>query len=145
MTLFTVPYVENFLAGVARYLLSKSFNNPLYLKDYTIVLPSERACLHLEKELLKHSTAHTLIMPKLKALSRWSQPRDATLKVLAPLQRHLLLANLLQDKTSYPWQECLALSTSLMKLLDQFYTEEISFEKLAPWYLKIYPTIGKAV
>ncbi|MGI4852023.1 MAG: double-strand break repair protein AddB [Janthinobacterium lividum] len=131
MTLFTVSYAENFLHVIARHLLSKSAHDPLHLKDYTIILPSERACSHLEKELLRQSKSQTLIMPKIKALSHWSQTRDTDLKILAPLQRHLLLANLLQDKTPYLWQECLALSTSLMKLLDEFYIEEISFEKLA--------------
>ncbi len=130
MTLFTIPYSENFLKFLAHYILSKACHNPLFLIDHTLVLPSERAGIYLEKELISQSPSQALVMPKIKALSSWSQSKNSGLKILSPLQRHLLLANLLQDKTSHSWQECLALSTSLMKLLDEFYTEELSLEKL---------------
>ena len=130
MKLFTIPALENFLARLADHVLEKCSSDPLRLADTHIILPTERACLALEKALTCANKGRPLIMPHIKSITGWTQPHGTSTQVVSAPQRHLLLSQLLKEKTGYSWQECFSLATSLMQLLDQCHTEEIPLEKL---------------
>ena len=127
--LFTVPLPENFLSGLAAYILGKDLDL-LQLAGTTIILPTERACLALEREFISVIKDCSLVMPCIRPITRWNQLLINSAPVISPPQRHLSLSHLLREKTGYPWQECFSLATSLGQLLDQLQTEEIPLEKL---------------
>jgi ATP-dependent helicase/nuclease subunit B len=127
--LFTIPASKNFLAELSQYILGKRFD-PLQFSNSTIILPTERACLTLEKEIMSQAKGRSLMMPSIKAITQWVQSSDLSVRILSPTERHLLLSQFLKERTSYSWQECFSITSSLTELLDELYTEEISYERL---------------
>ena len=129
VNLFTIPLGKKFLPTLASWLLEKNLT-PLQMAETTVILPTERACLALEETLIQQAQGGTFVRPNILAITRWGQPQDKESPVLNLSQRHFLLARFVREKTGNSWTECFALASSLMGLLDEFYTEEVPFQAL---------------
>lgn len=143
------PFVDVFAAG----LLHETENDPLKLADYTILLPTRRACKALTEAFLRQSGGTPLILPALRALGDTDEDGlaleetpgldIANLPPAIPEARRLMmLANRILAWRSVAVgtttagqlvaspDQALHLAGELARFLDQVQTERLAFDGL---------------
>jgi len=154
--LYTIAPTRPFLDDLAAYLLKQYEGNPAGLADVTIFLPTRRAGRSLAEAFLRQagpSPAATLL-PVIRTLgdigeddtllADLSVPQTAQVAdlppPLTPIERRLTLARLVFQRQAAEhdnggpaasWTTALAAADELSRLLDSFYTEQVSFDALA--------------
>ncbi len=135
-----------------------SVDNPLQLTDYTILLPSRRACRTLREAFLRLSGGKAILLPVLHpigdidaeemALFHAAEEADAVSgasaveesldipPAISRLERQLLLAKTIQkagQNANLPqsFDQAVALAHELGNFLDEVQTERLGFEGLA--------------
>lgn len=154
--LYTIAPTRSFLDDLAAYLLCQYDGNPAGLADVTIFLPTRRAGRSLAEAFLRQagpSPAATLL-PVIRTLGDIGEddtlladltvPHQAATTDMAPpltpMERRLTLARLVfqrqaaesaQGGAAPSWTTALSAADELCRLLDSFYTEQVSFDALA--------------
>ena len=64
-TVYTIPAGHSFADALAQGILDRTAGNPLTLTDYTILLPSRRACRTLREAFLRLSGGKAILLPML--------------------------------------------------------------------------------
>ena len=67
-SVFTIPPSFSFADTLANGLLEETKNNRHLLADYTILLPTRRACRTLREAFLKITDGKPLLLPKIQAI-----------------------------------------------------------------------------
>ncbi|NHK28279.1 double-strand break repair protein AddB [Parvularcula flava] len=149
--LYTIAPTRSFLDGLAAYLLKQHEGNPAGLADVTIFLPTRRAGRSLAEAFLRQagpSPAATLL-PVIRTLGDIGEddtlladltvPQADLPPPLTPIERRLTLARLVFQRQAAEqanggpapsWTTALAAADELSRLLDSFYTEQVSFDAL---------------
>ena len=150
--LYTIAPTRPFLDALAAYLLDQYKGEPAGLADVTIFLPTRRAGRSLAEAFLRQagpSPAATLL-PVIRTLgdigeddtllADLSVPQADLPPPLTPMERRLTLARLVFQRQAAEsanggpapsWTTALAAADELCRLLDSFYTEQVSFDALA--------------
>ena len=148
--LYTVPPGEPFLPALARELLAAYADDPLGLADVTLYLPSRRAKREAASAFLAERAGETaLFLPQLRSLGDVDEedlllsgaPVEAEASLPPPadgLERRLVLARFLRrarEAAREPvpgWPSALVGADELARLLDEFHTEGVGLDALAP-------------
>ena len=140
---FTIPPGENFVAALARQLLTETEDDPLALSAMLILLPTRRATRALREAFLAQAHGKPLLLPRMRPLgdvddddpALGDAPAADLAPAIAPLRRRLLLARvIMQLDTSQGGartaEQAVPLAEELARLLDQVQIEELSFDAL---------------
>ncbi|MBL4721218.1 MAG: double-strand break repair protein AddB, partial [Alphaproteobacteria bacterium] len=140
---FTIPPGCSFIDALAEGLLAESGDDPFGLADYTILLPTRRACRALRDAFLRAGGGRAMMLPAMRPLGDVDEDELAlgetpgldSLDVppaMAPLRRRLLLAQLVRRfSTDIAVDQAVRLAAELERFLDQVQTERLSFDDLA--------------
>ena len=144
MNIRTIPAHLPFLSVLARGIMTQSdqTNTPLY--DFTILLPTRRACRALQDEFLNLCDGKPVLLPRISPIGDIDEqelilqsPIDTELTPAMPdLQRALLLMRLIEKwyetaksislSRSQSWQ----LASALTELIDQVHIEQLIFSDI---------------
>lgn len=142
---FTISPDASFVDVLAAGVVEEAGNEPQALLDYTILLPTRRACRALRDAFLRVSDGSALLLPAMRPLGDVDEdelilqdmPDFGALDsppAIPALRRRLLLARLILgwESTSGPISadQAVRLAAELERLLDQVQTEQLSFDRL---------------
>ncbi len=146
---FSIDAGRPFLNDLARAVRAAiGGDDPLAISDALIYVPTRRAARALAEAFVQTApNARASLLPQIKPLGDIDEDEfllfegDASDEVnfppaVTPLRRLLVLANLVarRDRQTFDgqenWAAALGAANELAKLLDSFYTEEISFDEL---------------
>ncbi len=141
--IYTIPPSLPFVDALAAGLFSRHGGDPLELSDIIVLLPTRRAILGLREAFLRLS-GRPMLLPAMRPIGDVDEEEfeltglsgeDALdlPPAIEPLHRQLLLTRLIlarPDTTDEPAQAA-RLAAELGRLLDQVYTERLSFSDLA--------------
>ncbi len=150
---FTIPPDISFVDALARGILDEAGGSPEALLDYTILLPTRRACRALRDAFLRVGDGTALLLPAMRPLGDVDEEElilqemptfgDHTVPPAIPgLRRRLLLARLIlgweSTSGSIAIDQAAQLAAELERLLDQVQTERLSFEGLKGLAPEVY-------
>jgi len=143
--LYSIPPGEPFVDVLAEQLLVETGGDPLRLAEYTVLLPTRRACRAMGEAFLRVADGRALLLPTLRpigdvdetamALGEGPGLENLALPPAIPtLERELTLTRLIlawsrHFEHALPEQAAL-LARELARLLDQLQTEDIAFDAL---------------
>lgn len=135
---------------LAQGILERVQDNPLSLTDYTVLLPSRRACRTLREAFLRLSGGDAILLPALHPIGDIDAEEMALFQAaeddvsesleippaISRLERQLILARTIQtagERASLPqsFDQAVALAQELANFLDEVQTERLGFEGLA--------------
>jgi len=143
---YTIHPDNSFVDTLAKGVLAEAGDTPQALLEYTILLPTRRACRALRDAFLRASNGSALLLPAMRplgdvdeeelVLQELPEGADFELPPIIPgLRRRLLLARLILGWESpagpVTVDQASRLAAELEKLLDHVQTERISFDGLA--------------
>lgn len=143
--IYTIPPDRSFVDALAEGILSESGDAPQALLDYTILLPTRRACRALRDAFLRAGDGKALLLPAMRPLGDVDEDElvmrelpeigDFDVPPVIPgLRRRLMLAHLILrwDSPAGPVSvdQATRLAAELERLLDQAQTERLSFDDL---------------
>ncbi len=147
---FTIPAGYSFADALAQGILERAQDNPLSLTDYTVLLPSRRACRTLREAFLRLSGGEAILLPALHPIGDIDAEEMALFQAaeddvsgsldippaISRLERQLILARTIQtagDRANLPqsFDQAVALAQELGNFLDEVQTERLSFDGLA--------------
>lgn len=145
----TIPAGLPFAKSLAAHIWAEHHETPETLPQTRILLPTRRACRTVREAFLSITGGAPLLLPQLLPLGDVEEDAlalqdagqgKAALELppaLPPLRRQLLLARLIHGlkDLDYSFEQALQLAQPLGHLMDQIYTEGLSFtalEKLVP-------------
>lgn len=142
---FSVPSGYAFADALALGLLRETAGDPLALSDYTILLPTRRACRTLREVFLRLTDGRALLLPRMTALGDVDAD-DMTLlfadnaalaqaltlpPAIGTLERQLLLARLVQRRDpDQGFDQAAGLAIALGRFLDDVQNEGLGFDRL---------------
>jgi len=142
---YTIPPDRSFVDSLAQGILAETGSRPQALLDYTILLPTRRACRALRDAFLRASDGAALLLPAMRPLGDVDEdelllqdlPAGANTDIppmIPGLRRRLLLARLILGWESpvgpVSVDQATRLAAELERLLDQVQTERLSFDSL---------------
>ena len=148
LRVYNVPAGVAFADALAAGVLRKIEGESAALADYRVLLPTRRACRTLRGAFLRRSEGRPLILPRLQTLGDVDEDelalelggRETASEILnlppalPPLERRLMLAELVaslpQYKGTLGYGHAVALAGELGRLMDQIYTQGLSFNAL---------------
>jgi ATP-dependent helicase/nuclease subunit B len=145
-TVYTIPSGYSFADALAQGILERTAGDQLSLTDYTILLPSRRACRTLREAFLRLSGGKAILLPMLHAIGdidaeeiamfqAAEEDVEASLDVppaISRLERQLLLAKTVQRAgLAQSFDQAVALAHELGNFMDEVQTERLGFEALA--------------
>ena len=143
---YTIHPDNSFVDTLAKGVLAEAGETPQALLEYTILLPTRRACRALRDAFLRASDGSALLLPAMRPLGDVDEeelvlqelPESGEFElppVIPGLRRRLLLARLILGWESpagpITVDQASRLAAELERLLDQVQTERISFDGLA--------------
>jgi len=139
---YTIAPEAAFVDALAAGILAETGDDKLRLLDYTILLPTRRACRALREAFLRATDGQATLLPAMRPLGDVEGDEfafdDVSGAIEAPpvipaLRRRLLLTRLImgwgRDRVSV--DQAARLAMELERFLDQVQTERLSFEGLA--------------
>jgi len=144
-TVYSISAGHSFADALAQGILERTVGNPLSLTDYTILLPSRRACRTLREAFLRLSGGKAILLPALHPIGDidaeevamfQAAEEDVTESLDIPpaisrLERQLLLAKTIQKAgMTQSFDQGVALAHELGNFLDEVQTERLGFEGL---------------
>jgi len=145
-TVYNIPAGHSFADALARGILGRAAADPLLLADYTILLPSRRACRTLREAFLRLSGGKAVLLPAMHPLGDVDADEVALLlaadddvarsldipPAVSRLERQLLLARAIQKAgMTQSFDQAVALALELGHFLDEAQTERLGFDGLA--------------
>jgi len=141
---YTIPSGYSFLESLALGLLKRSERDPFGLSQLEIFLPTRRACIELQRAMVRQGQGRYFLLPKLTPLGDLdgdeifltSLLEECDLRpLLPPFNRLSLLTSLIEEytaKSELPSTPALSLklAKSLVSLLDQAAIENVPWEGL---------------
>ena len=142
---YSIPPDQPFVASLAHGILAEAGRSPQSLLDYTILLPTRRACRALRDAFLRASEGDALLLPSMRPLGDVDEDEfvlqdlpDAGGLDLPPLipgmRRRLMLARLIlgweAPTGGMTADQAARLAAELERLLDRVQTERLSFDNL---------------
>lgn len=142
---YTIPPESAFVDTLAKGILEQAGNTPQALLEYTILLPTRRACRALRDAFLRASDGSALLLPAMRPLGDVDEdelilqdlPDGAAFDlppVVPGMRRRLMLARLILGWESpagpVSVDQATRLAAELERLLDQVQTERLSFDGL---------------
>ncbi len=152
---FTIPPDVSFVDALAKGVLDEAGESPQALLDYTILLPTRRACRSLRDAFLRAGDGAAMLLPLMRPLGDVDEDElilqempdfgDHAIPPAIPgLRRRLLLARLILgwESTSGTMavDQAAQLAGELERLLDQVQTERLSFDGLKGLAPEVYAT-----
>ncbi len=143
---FNIPAGHSFADSLARGILERTSADPLQLADYTVLLPTRRACRTLRDAFLRLSGGDALLLPSLRPLGdvdadevalllAGGEDADDALAIppaVSKLERQLLLAETIRRVwPEQSFDQAAALALDLGRFLDEVQTERLGFDGLA--------------
>jgi len=142
---YTIPPDQSFVDSLAKGVLAEVGDTPQSLLEYTILLPTRRACRALRDAFLRASNGNALLLPTMRPLGDVDEdelllqdlPTGADLEfppVIPGLRRRLMLARLILNWESpagpITVDQATRLAAELERFLGQVQTERLSFNGL---------------
>lgn len=142
---FTIPPGAAFVDALAKGILAESGDDPSALLDYTILLPTRRACRSLRDAFLRAGDGRAMLLPTMRPLGDVDEDEFAfheapetgdaeTPPAIPALHRRLLLTRLIlgwdRAGDDMSVDQAARLAVELERLLDQVQTERLSFDGL---------------
>jgi len=138
---------QSFVDALAQGIWDCVEGNPLTLSEYTILLPSRRACRVLREAFLRLSKGQPLLLPRMQPLGDVDADElGIALSVnddlsdmadippsISRMRRQILLAHMIMkmpDIQAEDFDQAARLAAELGNFLDQVQTERIGFDKL---------------
>jgi ATP-dependent helicase/nuclease subunit B len=148
--LSTIPANLPFVDTLAGELLARTADDPLALSEFTVLLPTRRACRSLADAFLRHSNGAALLLPRMQPIGDVDDEELAITgeeseglrtaidlpPAISDLRRRLLLSQLVLKQraaTGGPAvtvEQASWLAAELARLIDQAHTEGVDFAKL---------------
>ena len=138
-SVFNIPAGISFADALAQGILARAQPDPLKLSEYTILLPSRRACRTLRDAFLRLSDGKAVLLPRLQPLGDVDADEISLLlaegedipPAVSRLERQLLLAQTIcHAGMASSFDQAAALAAELGHFLDEVQTEGLSFEGL---------------
>ena len=145
-TVYNIPAGHSFADALAQGILERTAADPLLLTDYTILLPSRRACRTLREAFLRLSGGKAILLPTLHPIGDIDAEEVAMFQAaeedvaqsldippaISRLERQLLLAKTIQKSgMTQSFDQAVALALELGNSLDEVQTERLGFDGLA--------------
>lgn len=146
-TIWNIPAGQPFARLIAQHLIDETGGNPDALADYTILLPTRRACRTVQNTFLQVTNGKPLLLPSIQPLGdvdeqdlslslAGTQVLDRILDLkpaISPLRRRILLAKAINKIEGFTngFDQAIALADALAQFMDQIITEELEFANLA--------------
>ncbi|MDA0662541.1 MAG: double-strand break repair protein AddB [Proteobacteria bacterium] len=142
---FTIPPGAAFVDALAAGILGETGDDPSALLDYTILLPTRRACRSLRDAFLRAGDGRAMLLPTMRPLGDVDEDEFAFHEapepggveappVIPALHRRLLLTRLIlgwdRAGAEISVDQAARLAVELERLLDQVQTERLSFDGL---------------
>ena len=128
--LATLNLSAHFADKIAEIVLNNR-QNPLDMAQTLIILPTKRACRSVKEAFVRRCENKPILMPQIKALFDADDLIVDIPPAISELERLFLLTRLCQAKPNVDsLDKALKIAMSLCKLLDEFYTYEVSFDNL---------------
>ena len=142
---YTIPPDHSFVDSLATGVLAEVGDTPQTLLEYTILLPTRRACRALRDAFLRASNGTALLLPTMRPLGDVDEdelllqdlPTGADLDippVIPGLRRRLILARMILNWESpagpIAVDQATRLAVELERFLGQVQTERLSFNRL---------------
>jgi ATP-dependent helicase/nuclease subunit B len=140
--IYTIPAGISFVDALAQRLLEETKESPLSLTSYKILLPTRRACKHLQEAFLRQSAGKPLLLPAMAPLGDIDEEElSITLfqaedmlslpPSISKLERTILLTQLVRAQgRGKGLEQDVHLAQALGKLMDQIYTEDLDIQNL---------------
>ena len=150
---YSIPPDSSFVDALAKGVLAEAGDSPQALLDYTILLPTRRACRALRDAFLRASDGTSLLLPAMRPLGDVDEdelilqelPETGDLDVapvIPGMRRRLMLARLILSWESpagpVTVDQATRLAKELERLLDQVQTERLSFDGLKGLAPEVY-------
>lgn len=144
--IFTIPAGVAFADALVATLWREVGQDPLVLADITLLLPTRRACRTVREAFLRLSDGQAVLLPRMVAVGDVDADDMALLHAgeddaadvldlppaIAPLQRQILLARLIQRRDpAQSFDQAASLALALGRFLDEVQNEDASFDGLA--------------
>ena len=149
-TVYNISAGHSFADALAQGILERTASDPLLLTDYTILLPSRRACRTLREAFLRLSGGKAILLPLLHPIGDIDAEEVAMFQAaeedvaesldvppaISRLERQLLLAQIIQKagrEANLPksFDQAVGLAQELGNFLDEVQTERLGFDGLA--------------
>ncbi|MEX2616022.1 MAG: double-strand break repair protein AddB [Alphaproteobacteria bacterium] len=142
---YTIPPGAPFVDALAGGILAETGGDPSALLDYTILLPTRRACRSLRDAFLRAGDGRAMLLPTMRPLGDVDEDEFAfheapepggaeTPPAIPALHRRLLLTRLIlgwdRAGDDMSVDQAARLAVELERLLDQVQTERLSFDGL---------------
>ncbi len=142
---FTIPPGVAFVDALAAGILDETGDDPSALLDYTILLPTRRACRSLRDAFLRAGDGKAMLLPTMRPLGDVDEDEFAFHEapelggveappVIPAMHRRLLLTRLIlgweRAGDGMSVDQAARLAVELERLLDQVQTERLSFDGL---------------
>lgn len=141
--IYNIAAGQSFADALAEGILERTAPAPLLLTDYTILLPSRRACRTLREAFLRLSGSKATLLPAMRPIGDVNADEVALLLAsgedfldipgaVSRLERQLLLARaILKAKMAPSFDQAAALAQELGSFLDEVQTERLGFDGLS--------------
>lgn len=141
----TIPSGVSFADALAAHIMTQAGSDPLALTNYTVLLPSRRACRTVRDAFLRLSGGKAALMPTLHPVGEADAEETSLLlashaasemldlpPAVSRLERQLLLARAIgKTGMTQSFDQAAALALELGRFLDEVQTEGLSFNNLA--------------
>lgn len=141
MSVYTIPAGASFADCLARGVMEETNGDPALLADIHILLPTRRAARTLRDAFLRQTDGQPLLLPRLSPIGDIDEDEliltsaEDMLSLppaISPLQRQIILAKLVAARgDSRGFEQDMALAAALGRLMDQIYTEGLTFDTLS--------------
>ena len=140
-SVYNIPAGVSFADCLARGVMEETEADPALLADMTILLPTRRAVRTLRDAFLRQTDGRPLLLPRLgpvgdidedELILTHAEDEMSLPPAISPLQRQIILAKLVAARgQSRGFEQDMALAAALGRLMDQIYTEGLTFDTLS--------------
>lgn len=142
--IINIPFEINFLQELAKSLIEKYADDPIYFANLTVLLPNRRSCRELTNLLFQTSDNESLLLPNIMPIGEINEDEiffnsnlesENVLNVIPQMRQRLILTPLIEswkkktDSKTFKAQSAL-LSIELSSFLDEVEKEQLSFDKI---------------
>ncbi len=143
-SVYTIAAGKPFSKVLVQYLLQQTLDEPEFLTQYRLFLPSRRACRIVRDTFLSMNAGRAMLLPRMSPIGEVDEDELSLMMfgqaqgvldippAISPMHRQLLLSKLIASRPDYKQgaDQALLLARALCQLMDQILVEELDVSAL---------------